>query len=279
MALIKMKPTTPGRRNMTIVRDPDLHSGRPHRPLLAGKKRSSGRNHHGRITMRHRGGGHKRYLRAVDFKRDKDAIPATVERLEYDPNRSANLALLLYADGERRYILAPNGLAPGDKIENGTDAPIRVGNEKPLFSIPVGVTLHCVELYPGKGAQLARSAGVSAKFVALEEDGSYAMLRLKSGEVRKVLASCRAVIGEVGNGEHFLRKLGKAGAARHRGRRPHVRGMVMNPVDHPMGGGEGRSKSNKIPTSPWGQPAKGYRTRRNRRSDRLIVSRRGKQRK
>ena len=274
MALVKMKPTTPGRRHMVAVRSPELTREPPHRPLLAKKKRTAGRNHHGRITSRHRGGGHKQKYRVVDFKRQKDGIPAKVECIEYDPNRNARLARLLYADGERRYMLMPKGLKVGDSVESGTDAPIRIGNAKPLYSIPVGVTLHCVELSPGKGAQLARSAGVSVKFIALDEDGSYAMLRLKSGEVRKVLASCRAVIGEVGNSEHFLRKLGKAGATRHRGRRPHVRGMVMNPVDHPMGGGEGRSKSNKHPVSPWGQPAKGYRTRQNKRSERLILSRR-----
>ena len=272
MALVKMKPTTPGRRNMVCVKNPELHSGGAHKPLLQKKTASGGRNNAGRITMRHRGGGHKRHYRQIDFKRAKDGVPARVERLEYDPNRSANLALLLYADGERRYILAPAGLAAGARVESGPDAPIRPGNAKPLSSIPVGVGVHCVELRPGRGAQLARAAGVGAQFVAL--DGNYAMLRLKSGEVRRVPAACRAVVGEVGNTENFLRKLGKAGATRWRGRRPHVRGMVMNPVDHPMGGGEGRSKSNKIPVSPWGQPAKGHRTRKNKRTDKWIVSRR-----
>ena len=272
MAVIKVSPTTPGRRNMVKVKEPALYRGAPQRALLEKKKQKAGRNNAGRITSRHRGGGHKKYYRIVDFRRNKDGVPAKVERLEYDPNRSAHLALLLYADGERRYILAPSKIKVGDRVESGADAPIRNGNAKLLASIPVGVTLHCIELSPGKGAQLARSAGVSAQFVAL--DGDYAMLRLKSGEVRRVLASCRAVIGEVGNGEHFLRKIGKAGAMRWRGRRPHVRGMVMNPVDHPMGGGEGRSKSNKIPVSPWGQPAKGYRTRKNKRTDKWIVSRR-----
>lgn len=272
MALIKVNPTTPGRRNMVKVKEPALHRGAPQRALLEKKKQNAGRNNAGRITSRHRGGGHKKSYRAVDFRRNKDGVPATVEHLEYDPNRSAHLALLLYADGERRYILAPAGVKAGDRIESGTDAPIRNGNAKSLASIPVGATLHCVELSPGKGAQLARAAGVSVQFVAL--DGDYAMLRLKSGETRRVLASCRGVIGAVGNGEHFLRKIGKAGAVRWRGRRPHVRGMVMNPVDHPMGGGEGRSKSNKIPVSPWGQPAKGYRTRKNKRTDKWILSRR-----
>ena len=272
MALIKSKPRTPGQRGMVRVKTPGLHKGKPHAPLLEKKTKTAGRNNHGRITAWHRGGGHRRHYRAVDFKRDKDGIPATVEHMEYDPNRSAHLALLLYADGERRYILAPQGIKPGDKIESGTGAPVRPGNAKQLAAIPVGVTVHCVELTPGRGGQLARSAGISAQFVAL--DGDYAMLRLKSGETRRVRANCRAVIGAVGNEEHFLRKLGKAGAVRWRGRRPHVRGMVMNPVDHPMGGGEGRSKSNKIPVSPWGQPAKGYRTRKNKRTDKWIVSKR-----
>ena len=272
MALQKSKPRTPGQRGMVRVKTPGLHKGRPHAPLLRKKANTAGRNNTGRITSWHRGGGHRRLYRVVDFLRDKDGVPAKVERLEYDPNRSAHLALLLYADGERRYILAPQGLAAGDKIESGTAAPIRPGNAKPLATIPVGVTVHCVELRAGRGAQLARSAGLSAQFVAL--DGDYAMLRLKSGETRRVRAQCRAVIGAVGNEEHFLRKLGKAGANRWRGWRPHVRGMVMNPVDHPMGGGEGRSKSNKIPVSPWGQPAKGHRTRKNKRTDKWIVSKR-----
>lgn len=272
MALIKVKPTTPGRRGMVKVKTPGLARDGGFAPLMKSKKRCSGRNNAGRITVRHRGGGHKRHYRCIDFKRTKDGIPAFVEQLEYDPNRSANIALLLYADGERRYILAPAGLKVGARVESGADVPIRPGNAKPLSSIPVGIGLHCIELRPGKGAQLARAAGADTQFVAL--DGDYAMLRLRSGEVRRVLASCRAVIGSVGNGEHFLRKIGKAGAMRWRGRRPTVRGMVMNPVDHPMGGGEGRSKSNKIPVSPWGQPSKGYRTRKNKRTDKWIVSRR-----
>ena len=272
MALIKVKPTTPGRRGMVKVKTPGLHLEGGYAPLLEHKSRSSGRNNAGRITSRHRGGGHKKHFRLIDFKRQKDGIPAVVERLEYDPNRSANIALLLYADGERRYILAPAGLKIGDRVESGVDVPIRPGNAKPLSNIPVGISLHCIEMRPGKGAQMARAAGTDTQFVAL--DGDYAMLRLRSGEVRRVLLSCRAVIGSVGNNEHFLRKIGKAGANRWRGRRPKVRGMVMNPVDHPMGGGEGRSKSNKIPVSPWGQPAKGYRTRKNKRTDKWIVSRR-----
>ena len=272
MALIKSKPRTPGQRGMVRVKTPGLHKGKAHAPLLQKKKKTAGRNSYGRITSWHRGGGHRQHYRVLDFRRDKDGVPATVERLEYDPNRSAHLALLLYADGERRYIIAPQGVRAGDKVESGPSAPIRAGNAKPLSAIPVGVTVHCVELHPGRGAQLARSAGISAQFVAL--DGDYAMLRLKSGETRRVRANCRAVIGAVGNEEHFLQKLGKAGAVRHRGRRPHVRGMVMNPVDHPMGGGEGRSKSNKIPVSPWGQPARGYRTRKNKRTDKWIVVKR-----
>ncbi len=272
MALIKSKPRTPGQRGMVRVKTPELHKGGAHAPLLQKKKKTAGRNSYGRITSWHRGGGHRQHYRVLDFRRDKDGVPATVERLEYDPNRSAHLALLLYADGERRYIIAPQGVRAGDKVESGPSAPIRPGNAKPLSAIPVGVTVHCVELHPGRGAQLARSAGISAQFVAL--DGDYAMLRLKSGETRRVRANCRAVIGAVGNEEHFLQKLGKAGAVRHRGRRPHVRGMVMNPVDHPMGGGEGRSKSNKIPVSPWGQPARGYRTRKNKRTDKWIVVKR-----
>ncbi len=275
MALIKMKPTTPGQRNMVKVKSEDIYKGKSNnRSLVESKKRTAGRNSYGRITMRHRGGGHKKNYRIVDFKRQKDGIPAVVRQIEYDPNRTAHLALLVYADGEQRYIIAPRNIKIGDSIENGIEAPIRPGNAKPLFSIPVGVSLHCIELQPSKGAQMARSAGASAKFLAM--DGDYAMIRMRSGEVRRVLSSCRAVIGEVGNNEHFLRKIGKAGAVRWRGRRPHVRGMVMNPIDHPMGGGEGRSKSNKIPVSPWGQPSKGYVTRTNKRTDRWIVTRRPK---
>ena len=272
MALIKINPQTPGQRGLVRVKTPGLHKGKPHSPLMEKKTKTAGRNNHGRITSWHRGGGHRRHYRLVDFARDKDGIPSKVERLEYDPNRTAHLALLLYADGERRYIIAPQGVSVNDVIESGADAPIRPGNAKPLSLIPVGVTVHCVELHPGRGAQLARSAGCSAQFVAL--DGDYALLRLKSGETRRVRSHCRAVIGATSNEQHFLRKLGKAGAVRWRGRRPHVRGMVMNPVDHPMGGGEGRSKSNKIPVSPWGQPAKGYRTRKNKRTDKWIVSKR-----
>ncbi len=275
MAVVKSKPTTPGRRNMVRVTNPGLHKGGPHKPLVESKRRTNGRNVHGRITVRHRGGGHKRHYRVVDFRRaDKDGVPARVERIEYDPNRSAHLALVCHRDGERRYIIAPKGLEAGDTVESGPAVPIQRGNCLPLSNIPVGTTVHCVELRPGKGAQLARSAGAYASLAAIEP--SHALLRMKSGEVRKVPVSCRACIGAVGNSEHFLRKLGKAGANAHRGRRPTVRGMTMNPVDHPMGGGEGRSKSNKIPRSPWGTPAKGYRTRNNKRTQGMIVRRRKK---
>ena len=274
MAVIKAKPTSPGRRFVVEVVDPELYKGAPHKPLLEPNKKSGGRNTHGRITTRHRGGGHKRYYRKVDFKRTKDNVKAVVERLEYDPNRSGNLALLLYADGERRYIVAPRGVRVHDQLMSGSSAPIRSGNALELRNIPVGSVIHCVELKPGKGAQLARSAGASAQLVARE--GSYATLRLRSGEMRRVLAECRATLGEVGNTEHSLRSLGKAGAARWRGRRPTVRGVVMNPVDHPHGGGEGKSSGGRHPVTPWGVPTKGYKTRTNKRTDGLIVRRRGR---
>lgn len=271
MALVKVKPTSPGRRGLVKVVTPGLWKGEPYAPLLEKKIRGSGRNHHGRITVRHQGGGHKRFYRVVDFRRDKDDIPCRVERIEYDPNRSAHLALVLYADGERRYIIAPKGVSVGDELLSGPYAPIKPGNALPLKNIPVGSTVHCVELKPGGGAQLARAAGTSAQLVARE--GDYAQLRLKSGEVRLVHVNCRATIGEVGNSEHNLRSLGKAGAARWRGIRPTVRGTAMNPVDHPHGGGEGRSKGNH-PVSPWGTPTKGYKTRKNKRTERMILQRR-----
>jgi large subunit ribosomal protein L2 len=273
MAVHKTKPTSAGRRFVVQVKTPGLHKGEPYGPLLAKKNRSGARNNAGRITVRHQGGGHKQRYRIVDFKRDKDGIPARVERLEYDPNRSAHLALLLYADGERRYIIAPKGLQDGDAVMSGTDAPIKAGSALPLRNIPVGSTVHCVEMKPGKGAQLARSAGASVMIAARE--GIYATLRLRSGETRKVHVDCRATVGEVGNGEHSLRKLGKAGATRWRGIRPTVRGTVMNPVDHPHGGGEGRNFG-KHPTTPWGVPTKGYKTRKNKRTDAMIVRRRGR---
>ena len=272
MAVVKAKPTSPGRRFVLSVVDPSLHKGGPHKPLLGSLSKSGGRNNHGRITTRHRGGGHKRHYRCIDFKRTKDGVPATVERLEYDPNRTANIALLKYADGERRYIIAPKGLAAGDGVLSGANAPIRPGNAMLLRSIPVGSVVHCVELKPGKGAQLARSAGASVQLVARE--GAYATLRLRSGEMRRVLAECRATVGEVGNSEHNLRSLGKAGAKRWRGVRPTVRGVAMNPVDHPHGGGEGKSSGGRHPVSPWGVPTKGHKTRKNKRTDKLILRRR-----
>jgi large subunit ribosomal protein L2 len=272
MALVKVKPTSAGRRGLVKVVRPDLHKGKPFAGLLEKKIRSSGRNNAGRITMRHMGGGHKQHYRVVDFKRAKDGIAATVERLEYDPNRSAHLALLLYADGERRYVIAAKGLTVGAQLMNGNDAPIRVGNTLPLRNIPVGTTIHCVEMLPGKGAQLARAAGTSVQLLARE--GTYAQLRLRSGEIRRVLIDCRATIGEVGNEENSLRQFGKAGAMRWRGVRPTVRGVAMNPVDHPHGGGEGRTGTKRDPVSPWGQLAKGYRTRNNKRTDTMIVQRR-----
>ncbi|CAE6741848.1 50S ribosomal protein L2 [Candidatus Nitrotoga fabula] len=272
MALIKLKPSSPGRRAVVRVVNNELHKGSPHAALLEKKTRSAGRNHNGHITVRHMGGGHKKHYRLVDFKRDKDSIPATVERLEYDPNRSAHLALLCYTDGERRYIIAPKGISAGSQLISGSDAPIRSGNALPLRNIPVGSTIHCIEMMPGKGAQLARSAGASVQLLARE--GSYAQLRLRSGEIRKVHVDCRATIGEVGNAEHSLRSIGKAGAMRWRGVRPTVRGVAMNPIDHPHGGGEGKTAAGRDPVSPWGVPAKGYRTRSNKRTGNMIVRRR-----
>ncbi len=274
MAIIKAKPTSPGRRGVVTVTTPGLHKGAPHAPLVEQLSKTSGRNNMGRITVRHRGGGHKQHYRVIDFDRRKDGIVAKVERLEYDPNRSAHIALLLYADGERRYIIAPKGVEVGQSLRSGTDAPIQVGNCLPLRNIPVGATVHCVELKPGKGAQIARSAGAGIQYVARE--GAYATLRLRSGEMRRVAIDCRAVIGEVGNHEHSLRQLGKAGAKRWRGVRPTVRGVAMNPVDHPHGGGEGRTSGGRHPVSPWGQPTKGYKTRTNKRTDGMIVRRRDK---
>lgn len=274
MSVIKQKPTSPGRRGMVRVVSSELHKGKPVASLVEAKNSISGRNSAGRITVRHRGGGHKRHYRLIDFVRAKDGIPARVERLEYDPNRSAHIALLLYSDGERRYIIAPKGLSAGDSVLSGGDAPIRTGNTLPLKNIPVGTVVHCVELKPGKGAQLARSAGASVQFLGRE--GTYALMRLRSGETRKVFIECRATIGEVGNSENSLRKLGKAGAKRWRGIRPTVRGVAMNPVDHPHGGGEGRTSGGRHPVSPWGVPTKGFRTRRNKRTNSMIIRRRKK---
>ena len=272
MAIVKLKPTSPGRRAQVKIVTPGLHKGKPHAPLLESQSRNAGRNHNGRITVRHQGGGHKQHYRIVDFKRNKDGVVAKVERIEYDPNRTANLALLCYLDGERRYIIAPRGVSAGMQVVSGSDAPIKVGNALHLRNIPVGSTIHCVEMQPGKGAQISRSAGTSVQLLA--RDSSYAQLRLRSGEIRKVHVDCRATIGEVGNEEHFLRSLGKAGAVRWRGVRPTVRGVVMNPVDHPHGGGEGKTAAGRDPVSPWGTKTKGYRTRRNKRTTGMIVRRR-----
>jgi len=269
MAIVKTKPTSPGRRFVVKVTNPDLHKGTPHEPLVAKKGKSGGRNNAGCITTRHRGGGHKQRYRVIDFKRNKDGIEGVVERLEYDPNRTANIALIKYVDGERRYIIAPKGLRAGDSIMSGEDALFSVGNCMPMRNIPLGSTIHCVEMKLGKGAQIARSAGSAAQLVA--RDGEYATLRLRSGEMRKIRSECRAVVGEVGNSEHGLRKLGKAGATRWRGVRPTVRGVVMNPVDHPHGGGEGRTSGGRHPVSPWGVPTKGYKTRTNKLTNKMIV--------
>lgn len=274
MAVVKSKPTSAGRRFVVNVVESELHKGKPYAALLEKKTKNGGRNNAGRITTRHRGGGHKQHYRVIDFKRNKDSIPAKVEHLEYDPNRSAHIALLLYSDGERRYIIAPQGVKAGDTLMSGQDAPIKQGNCLPLRNIPVGTTVHAIELKPGKGAQIARSAGASVQLVARE--GAYATLRLRSGEMRKVLAECRASIGVVSNTEHNLRKLGKAGATRWRGVRPTVRGVAMNPVDHPHGGGEGRTSGGRHPVTPWGVPTKGYKTRKNKRTDNMIVRRRNK---
>ncbi|MGI9333580.1 MAG: 50S ribosomal protein L2 [Gammaproteobacteria bacterium] len=274
MPLRKRKPTSAGSRFVVAVSRDELHKGSPHEALLSKKSKSGGRNNHGRITTRHRGGGHKQRYRIVDFKRDKDGTPARVERVEYDPNRSAHIALLLYADGERRYIIAPRGVGPGAELMSGPQSAIKAGNCLPIRAIPVGTTVHCVEMKPGKGAQIARSAGASVQLVARE--GQLATLRLRSGELRRVPSECRATVGEAGNQEHSLKSLGKAGAKRWRGVRPTVRGVAMNPVDHPHGGGEGRTSGGRHPVSPWGTPTKGHKTRHNKRSNNMIVRRKGR---
>ncbi len=274
MALVKVKPTSAGRRAVVKVVNANLHKGAPLASIVEKQTKTAGRNNNGHITTRHKGGGHKQHYRVVDFRRNKDGIVAKVERLEYDPNRSANIALLCYADGERRYIIAPKGMVVGQTVVSGSEAPIKSGNALPIRNIPVGTTLHCVEMTPGKGAQLARAAGTSVQLLARE--GIYAQVRLRSGEIRRVHVECRATIGEVGNEEHSLRKIGKAGANRWRGIRPTVRGTAMNPVDHPHGGGEGRTGEGRVPVSPWGQPTKGYRTRSVKRTDSMIVQRRHK---
>lgn len=269
MAIVKAKPTSPGRRFVVKITSPELYKGRPYAPLVESKTKSGGRNNKGRITTRHIGGGHKKLYRQIDFRRNKLNIPGEVERLEYDPNRSAHIALIKYADGERRYIIAPKNLSVGEQIQSGPESAIKIGNSLPLRNIPQGTTIHCIELKLGKGAQIARSAGTSAQLLAKE--GQYVTLRLRSGEMRKVHADCSAVIGEVSNGEHSLRSLGKAGATRWRGVRPTVRGVVMNPVDHPHGGGEGRTSGGRHPVTPWGVPTKGYKTRKNKRTNKMIV--------
>jgi large subunit ribosomal protein L2 len=274
MPLVKVKPTSPGRRAVVKVVHPDLYKGRPHAPLLEPQSKKAGRNNTGQITVRHQGGGHRQHYRVIDFRRNKDGIAAKVERIEYDPNRSAHIALLCYADGERRYIIAPKGVKAGVQLMSGSEAPIRAGNALPLRNIPVGSTIFCVEMRPGKGAQIARAAGTSVQLLA--RDGSYAQIRLRSGEVRKIHVECRATIGEASNEEHNLRSIGKAGAMRWRGVRPTVRGVAMNPIDHPHGGGEGRTAAGQDPVSPWGTLTKGYRTRRNKRTTSMIVTRRYK---
>ena len=274
MAVIKIKPTSPGQRGAVKVSRDHLHKGAPFAGLLEPQFQKAGRNNNGHITVRHKGGGNKHHYRVIDFRRNKDGIPAKVERIEYDPNRTAHIALLCYADGERRYIIAPRGVEVGQQLISGVEAPIKPGNALPIRNIPVGSTIHCIEMVPGKGAQIARAAGTSVQLLARE--GSYAQLRLRSGEIRRVHVECRATIGEVGNEEHGLRKIGKAGANRWRGIRPTVRGVAMNPVDHPHGGGEGRTGEAREPVSPWGTPSKGYRTRSNKRTDGMIVQRRHK---
>lgn len=274
MALLKSKPTSPGKRGELRVVHHNIHKGNPHSALVEKLKKTGGRNNQGRITVRHIGGGQRQKYRLIDFKRDKDGIVGRVERLEYDPNRTALIALIAYTDGEKRYIIAPANFEVGTLIQSGADSPISVGNCLPLKNIPVGTTIHCVEMKAGKGAQMLRSAGCSGQIVAKE--GVYATLRLRSGEMRKIHVLCRAVIGEVSNSEHSLRALGKAGAKRWRGIRPTVRGVAMNPVDHPHGGGEGRTSGGRHPVSPWGVPTKGYKTRSNKRTDGFIVRRRKK---
>jgi large subunit ribosomal protein L2 len=272
MAIKRYNPTSPGRRDMSVVSSDDITTNKPHKPLLKPLKSKAGRNNQGRITTRHRGGGHKRMYRIIDFKRNKDGVAARVATIEYDPNRSARIALLFYEDGEKRYIIAPNGLKVGDRLMNGPEAEIRVGNCLPLRNVPLGTTIHNIELYPGKGGQLVRSAGNSAQLMARE--GNYATVRMPSGEMRLVPVAARATIGQVGNPDHQNQNLGKAGRARHMGRRPSVRGSVMNPNDHPHGGGEGRAPIGGQPQTPWGKPAMGARTRHNKKTDKFIIRRR-----
>ncbi len=277
MANKKYKPTSPGRRGMTVSDFKEITTDKPYKPLLRRLSKSGGRNNYGRITVRHRGGGHRRHYRVIDFKRDKYGVPARVATIEYDPNRTSRIALLHYLDGEKRYIIAPNGLKVGDTVVSGPEADILPGNCLAIKDIPLGTVLHNIELKIGKGGQICRAGGTGAQLLAKE--GRYAQLRLPSGEVRKVLMECRATIGTVGNQEQENVKLGKAGRKRWLGRRPSVRGVVMNPVDHPHGGGEGRTSGGRHPVTPWGVPTKGKKTRKNHRSDYLIVRRRHKGRK
>lgn len=274
MAIKVFKPTSAGRRDMSGQTFDEITKTRPERKLTRGKKRTNGHGSTGRITVRFRGGGHKRKLRDIDFRRNKDGVPAKVAAIEYDPNRSARIALLHYFDGEKRYILAPAGLNVGDVVQTGVGGDIKPGNHMPLTAIPVGTQIHNIELRPGKGGQLVRAAGTSAQLMARE--GRYAQVRLPSGESRMVLATCSATIGQVGNTKHELQKIGKAGRKRWLGRRPHNRGVSMNPVDHPHGGGEGRTSGGRHPVSPWGQPTKGRKTRKNKRTDKFIVRRRNR---
>ena len=269
MPVIKVKPTSPGRRAVVKVTHPHLYKGRPEASLLEPQMQNAGRNNNGHITTRHKGGGHKHHYRVVDFVRNKDGIPAKVERIEYDPNRSAHIALVVYAAGARRDVIAPRGLEVGSTILSGAEAPIKAGNTLPIRNIPVGSIIHCVEMLPGKGAQIARSAGAAVTLLARES--TYAQVRLRSGEVRKIHIDCRATIGEVSNEEHSLRHYGKAGAKRWKGIRPTVRGVAMNPVDHPHGGGEGRTSGGRHPVTPWGKPTKGARTRHNKSTDKMII--------
>ncbi len=272
MGLKKVKPTSPGRRFQTYDDGSEITRTEPEKSLLEPLRKSGGRNVYGRLTARSRGGGHKRHYRRIDFKRDKDGVPARVVGIEYDPNRSARIALLQYADGEKRYILAPVGLKPEDRLVSGPEADIRPGNCLPLRHIPLGTSVHNIELRVGRGGQLARSAGSYAQLMAKE--GDYALLKMPSNEVRKVLLDCRATVGQVGNLQHENLSIGKAGRSRWKGRRPHTRGVAMNPIDHPMGGGEGKSSGGRHPCTPWGKPTKGHKTRKRKPSDRLIVKKR-----
>ncbi len=272
MGIKRVQPTSAGRRFQTFSDFVEITKDKPEKSLISILKKNAGRNNNGRITARRRGGGHKRYYRIIDFKRDKDGVPAKVASIEYDPNRSARIALLNYVDGEKRYILAPINLKVGDMVLSGPNADIKPGNALPLINIPLGTHIHNVELHLGKGGQIVRSAGTYAQLMAKED--RYALLKLPSGEVRMVLLKCKATIGQLGNVEHENLAMGKAGRSRWLGRRPKVRGVAMNPVDHPMGGGEGRSSGGRHPCSPWGMPSKGFRTRNNKRTDRFIVNRR-----